>query len=177
MSELADPGTVDVHGDPPPDSMTLKPDRLRWMFVFLISIGFVGMALWLGPHEDPLLFWGGGGFFVLCALIATPLMFGVGSTLTLDNKGFTCRTLFRSFRREWGECSAFYPVSMGFRKFVGFSTGQDEAAHPNIAAANQAIIGATGMLPDTFGLTADDLSNLLNTYRGRARGLVDNGQD
>lgn len=177
MSDLVDPGFVDVDGDPLPDSMTLKPDRLRWLFVFLISIGFVGIALWMGPNEDPLLFWGGGGFFLLCALIAAPLMFGVGSTLTLDGKGFTCRTLFKSFRREWRECSAFYPVSMGLRKFVGFSTEQDEAAHPNLAAANRTMIGATGMLPDTFGLTAEDLADLMNTYRGRARGLVDKGQD
>ena len=60
MSDLVDPGFVDVDGDPLPDSMTLKPDRLRWLFVFLISIGFVGIALWMGPNEDPLLFWGGG---------------------------------------------------------------------------------------------------------------------
>ena len=71
----------------------------------------------------------------------------------LDSKGFTCRTLFKTFRREWRECSAFYPVSTGFRKFVGFSTEQDEAAHPSMAAANRAMIGATaGMLPTTSDL-------------------------
>lgn len=167
-----------VHEDdgPLPDGMTLKPDRSRWLFVFLIALCFVATALWLGPAKDPLLFWGGGGFFVLSALIATPLMFGVGSTLVLDRKGFTCRTLFKSFRREWDECTAFYPVSMGFRKFVGFSTEQDEASHPKLAAANRKMIGATGILPDTFGLSAEDLSDLLNKYRGRARDLVDNGQ-
>jgi hypothetical protein len=177
VSDLVDPAFIDEDGDPLPDGMTLKPDRLRWFFVFLIAAGFVAVAVWMGPNEDPLLFWGGGGFFLLCALIATPLMFGVGSSLTLDSKGFTCRTLFKSFRREWRACSAFYPVSIGFRKFVGFTTEQDEAAHPRIAAANREFIGASGMLPDTFGLTADDLSDLMNTYRGRAWRAVDNGQD
>lgn len=162
---------LDADGDPLPDSMILKPDRLRWLLVFLISAGFVTIAIWLGPAKDPLLFWGGGGFFLLCGLIAAPLMFGVGSNLALDHDGFTCRTLFRTFRRKWRDCSAFYPVSVGFRKFVGFTTQQDEAAHPRLATANHAMIGASGMLPDTFGLSADGLSDLLNRFRARALGL------
>ena len=161
----------DAEGDPLPDAAELKPDRLRWLVVFLISAGFVAIAAWLGPNEDPVLFWGAGGFFLLCALIAAPLMFGVGSSLSLDREGFSCRTLFRSFRREWRECSVFYPVSTGFRKYVGFSAQQDEAADPIMAAAHRALIGASGMLPDTFGLTADDLSDFMNRFRARALGL------
>lgn len=164
---------VDADGDPLPDSLVLKPDRLRWLVVFLISAGFVGVAVWLGPDEDPMIFWGAGGFFLVCALIAAPLMFGVGSSLTLDRDGFSCRTLFRTFRREWRECSAFYPVSAGMRKFVGFSAQQDEAAHPNMAAASRALVGASGMLPDTFGYSADGLSDLMNRFRARALGLND----
>jgi len=160
----------DADGDPLPDAMMLKPDRLRWLFVFLISAGFVAIAAWMGPEENPALFWGAGGFFLLCALIAAPLMFGVGSSLALDGEGFTCRTLFRSFRREWRTCSTFHPVRVGFRQFVGFSTQQDEAAHPNLAAVNREMIGASGMLPDTFGLGAEGLSDLMNRFRARALG-------
>ena len=159
---------LDADGDPLPDTMELKPDRLRWLIVFLISAGFVAIAAWLGPNEDPVLFYGAGGFFLLCALIAAPLMFGVGSSLTFDREGFACKTLFRTFRRNWRECSAFYPVTTGFRKYVGFSAQQDEAAHPNMAAANRALIGASGMLPDTYGLSADELSDLMNSFRARA---------
>ena|GEM_PF-2338981 len=162
---------LDADGDPLPDTMMLKPDRLRWLVVFLICAAFIAIAIWLGPEREPLVFYGAGGFFLLCALIATPLMFGVGSSLTLDREGFSCRTLFRTFRREWRECPAFYPVSTGLRKFVGFTTEQDEAAHPKLAAANRTMIGASGMLPDTFGLDAEGLSDLLNRFRARALGL------
>lgn len=162
---------LDADGDPLPDTMMLKPDRLRWLVVFLICAAFVAIAIWLGPQREPVLFYGAGGFFLLCALIAAPLMFGVGSSLTLDREGFSCRTLFRTFRREWRQCSAFYPVSTGLRKFVGFTTKQDETAHPKLAAGNRAMIGASGMLPDTFGLDAEGLSDLLNRFRARALGL------
>ena len=168
MSEWAD-----ADGDPLPDSMMLKPDRLRWLVIFLISAGFVAIAAWLGPNENPALFYGAGGFFLLCALVAAPLMFGIGSSLTLDRDGFSCKTLFRTFRREWLECSVFYPVSTGMRKFVGFSTAQDEGAHPNMAAANRALIGSSGMLPDTFGHSAEELSDLMNRFRARSLGLND----
>lgn len=163
MSDVADD-----EAEPLPDSMALKPDRMRWLLIFLICAGFVAIAIWLGPEREPLLFYGAGGFFLLCALVAAPLMFGVGSSLTLDRNGFSCRTLFRTFRREWKHCSAFHPVSTGLRKFVGFSTPQDETDHPRLAAANRAAIGASGMLPDTFGLSADDLCDLMNAYRSRA---------
>ena len=160
----------DADGDPLPETMTLKPDRLRWLLVFLISAGFVATAVWIGP-SDPMLFYGAGGFFLLCALVAAPLMFGVGSRLTLDRDGFACSTLFRTFRRDWRACSAFYPVSAGLRTYVGFSAEQDAAAYPRMAAANRALIGATCMLPDTYGLSADALADLMNRFRARALGL------
>lgn len=159
---------VDTDGDPLPDAMELRPDRLRWLVVFLICVSFVAIALWMGSENDPLLFWGGGGFFLLGALIAVPSMLGVGSNLKLDRDGFACRTLFRTFRREWRQCSVFYPVRIGMRQFVGFSTLQDEAAHPNLSAFNREAVGASGMLPDTFGHSADTLADLLNRFRERA---------
>lgn len=160
---------VDVDGDPLPDTMTLKPDRLRWLLVFAICVGFVAIAVWTGP-SDPMLFYGAGGFFLVCGLIAAPLMMGVGSSLLLDREGFACRTLFRTFRRRWRDCSAFHPVSTGFRKYVGFSAQEDEAAHPRVAAANRAMIGTAGMLPETYGFSAEELSDLMNSFRGRAMG-------
>ncbi len=158
---------LDADGDLLPDAMELKPDRMRWLVVFLISAGFVAIAVWIGPG-DPMLFWGAGGFFVVCALIATPLMFGVGANLKLDRQGFACRTLFRTFRREWRECSVFHPVTAGLRTFVGFSTPRDEAAHPELSPFNRNLAGASGMLPDTFGLSAEELSDLMNRFRARA---------
>jgi len=159
---------LDGEGSPLPDRMELKPNRLSWFFMFLISAGFVGIAIWLGPEEDPTLFWFGGGFFLICALVSTPLMLGVGSRLILERESFTCRTLFRSFTRKWSECSEFHPIHVGTRRFVGFTAQRDEAAHPNLAAANRALLGAAGALPETFGISAEELADLMNRFRVRA---------
>jgi hypothetical protein len=157
----------DADGEPMPETITLKPDRLRWLLVFAICVGFVAISLWIGP-SDPMMFYGAGGFFLLCGLVAVPLMVGVGSSLELDREGFACRTLFRTFRRRWRDCSAFHPVTTGLRKYVGFSSQEDEAAHPRMAPASRAVIGATGMLPETYGLSADELADLMNRFRERA---------
>jgi hypothetical protein len=154
-------------GAPLPDTLRLKPGRAKWLGVFAISAAFVAIAVWLGPG-DPVLFYGCGGFFLVCALVALPQMIGVGASLTLDRKGFECRTLFKSFRREWRDCSEFAPRRIFLNTFVAFETRQDIANHPNLSELNRQLVGASGALPDTFGLPLDELTDLMNAFRARA---------
>jgi hypothetical protein len=163
---------LDADGDPLPDSLALKPRRLKWLAIFLIALGFVSIAVFLGDDMDPLARWGSGGFFALCAAITVPQFIGVGSKLELDPKGFKCASLFKSFRREWADCSEFSPVRIGPNMMVGFSTGQDETAHPRGAAFARALTGTSGALPDTYGVSADELADLMNRFRARALGIA-----
>ncbi len=158
---------LDADGDLLADKMTLKPDRLRWLLIFLISAGFVAIATWIGP-SDPALFYGAGGFFLLCALVAATQMIGIGSSLTLDREGFTCRTLLRTFRRKWVDCSPFITTRTPGQAMAGFSTSEDERSHPRLSGASRAIIGASAALPETYGLALDELVDLLNRFRARA---------
>lgn len=159
---------LDPDGAPLPNTLRLKPGRAKWLGVFAISAGFVAIALWMGPDEDPMLFYGAGGFFLLCALVALPQMIGVGASLDLDREGFTCRTLFKSFRRKWTDCSPFAPARVGLNTMVAFETGEDIATHPGLAEINRQLVGAAGALPDTFGLSASELADLMNAFRDRA---------
>jgi hypothetical protein len=153
-----------------PDKMSLKPSRLRWVFVFLVGAVFSAAAAFLMEDKDPLTRWGICAFFAVVALVAIPGMIGVGSQLDLDREGFTCKTPFKTFRRKWTECSAFAPVSIGLNSFVGFSSATDEAAKPGLAAMNKSMIGASGTLPDRYGMSAGKLADLLNRFRARAMG-------
>ncbi len=159
---------LDTDGDPLPDRIDFKPGRAKWLGVFLICAGFVAIALWVGPDEDPTVFYGAGGFFLLCALIALPQMIGVGASLTLDRDGFTCRTLFKSFSRKWIECSPFATGRIYMNTLVTFETAQDVAAHPNLAEVSRSIVGAAGVLPDTYGVSAHELADVMNAFRARA---------
>lgn len=155
-------------GAPLPDTLTLKPSRMRWVFVFAVGAGFSAAAALLMTDAEPLVRWGVFAFFLLVALVAIPGMTGWRSQLSLDREGFTCQTIFRSFRRNWKDCSPFAPVSIGLNRFAGFSTATDEAKHPGLASMNRGLIGASGMLPDRYGMSARDLCDLLNRFRARA---------
>ena len=156
-----------------PEVMELRPARLKWVMIFLISASFVAISVWLGDEMDALTRWGSGGFFALCGLIAVPQMIGVGARLQLDREGFTCTTLFKSFRRTWVECSEFAPARVGPNLMVGFSTLTDETNHPRGAALARALTGVSGALPDTFGMAADELAELMNLFRQRALAAKD----
>ena len=157
--------------DPLPDRLELRPTRLKWLIIFLIASGFVAIAVFIGSSDQALARWGVGGFFALCAMIALPQFIGVGSQLSLDRQGFTCRTLFRSFRREWADCSEFAPAQIGPNLMVSFSTRQDETLHPRLVAVARGLTGTAGALPDTYGVSAPQLADLMNRFRACALGV------
>lgn len=163
---------LDADGDPLPETLALKPARLKWLVIFVIAMGFVAIAVFLGDEMEPFARWGSGGFFALCALIALPLSIGVGSKLELNLEGFACTSLFKTFRRRWADCSEFTPVRIGPNMMIGFSSRQDEENHPRGAALARGLTGTSGALPDTYGVSADELADVMNRFRARALGLL-----
>lgn len=162
---------LDADGDPLPETLKLGPSRVKWLFVLALSLGFVAIAVFLGGAMDLPVRLFSGGFFAICALIAAPQVIGIGSDLRLDAQGFTCRSLFRSWRREWKDCSPFEVVHVGMRGMVGFSTEQDERDKPRLSAVSRGLTGGpSGALPDTYGLSTVELADLMNRFRDRALG-------
>ena len=67
----------------------------------------------------------------------------------------------------------FAPARVGPNLMVGFSTSTDETNHPRGAALARALTGVSGALPDTFGMAADELAELMNLFRQRALAAKD----
>jgi hypothetical protein len=153
-----------------PETMTLRPSRVRWLMLFLVAMVLSSAAVWAMADFFPALRWVVGIFFGVAAVIALLNVIGVASKLELKRESFTCTTLFRSFTRKWADCSTFDPVRMGVNRFVGFTSAEDDAAKPKLSANNKHMIGHSGMLPDTYGLTAEELAALMNRFRARAMG-------
>jgi hypothetical protein len=152
------------------ETMTLRPSRTRWLALLVVAVTLSSAAVWAMEDFFPAMRWVVGIFFGVAAVIALLNVIGIASRLDLKRDSFTCVTLSRSFTRKWKDCSTFDPVRIGVNKFVGFSSAEDDAAKPKLAAANKHMIGHSGMLPDTYGLSAEELASLMNRFRARAMG-------
>jgi hypothetical protein len=149
-----------------PDKLSLKPSRLKWAVMLLISLAFVATGLFIiPPDEDPMMRALAIGFFSICALASIPGLMGVGG-LDLDREGFTISTIGRKTRRSWRECSEFSVLNMRGGLFVGFSSETDSSKAA--AAISRTLVGESGMLPDKYGMKAKDLAGLMNRFRARA---------
>lgn len=150
-----------------PETVTLRAGRLKWAMVGLIGLVFTLAAVLLPNMELPMKLLT-GGFFGLVTVLSVPGLFGWRTSLKLDRTGFTCETLFRTWRRAWTDCSMFTPIAIGMNTFVGFSTVSDETKHPGWAAASRFVSGTSGMLPENYGMPPAKLADLMNRFRERA---------
>jgi len=71
-------------------------------------------------------------------------------------------SMFRCRSIEWRHVSHFGISRIGLKKLVGW-----DPSHPISSAgkATRAISGYVSALPDTYGLTAEELAELMNTAR------------
>jgi hypothetical protein len=152
-----------------PGPLTLYPSCKKWLLVF--SIGALFAA-------------GGGGminggkgsgwfvliFFALVAIVAAAAMLPGAGGLTLDRDGFEVTNLFRSYRARWQDTTGFTAVRIhsAHQKMVVYDDAKQSGR--SLAQLNVAIAGRGAGLPDTYGLSADDLAQLMAQWRERALG-------
>jgi hypothetical protein len=84
------------------------------------------------------------------------------SYLRLTNEGFTVCTMFKKRSVAWQDVSKFGVTSVAVRKIVGW----DPSHAPSTAEqAATVVTGYSSTLPETYGLTAEELAELLNRLR------------
>ena len=72
------------------------------------------------------------------------------------------RSTFRSHFIEWRQASTFGITHIGTRKMVGWDPTHQVS---KLGKTNQFICGYALALPDTYGLKAEELAELLNRLR------------
>ena len=148
--------------------MTLYPKRSSMIWLLVVCSAFVAAGLWLGARGEVV------GY--LCAALSALgipialIQLVPGSTyLSLDERGFTVRNLFRTSFMPWSAVDRFFVVTlrstgMKVRDMVGwnFVASYDRA---RVARRLATIISrCEGALPDTYGKKAEDLAVLMNGY-------------
>ena len=122
--------------------------------MLLVWCGFLAGGVWLLRRGND---WGwvaavlGGIGAFLSAMTLLP----GGAYLRLTSEGFTVGGMLKSFSVRWNDARGFgvVQVSAGGKRAVGYQF------------ADTAADVAQGALPDTYGLTHEDLADLLNEWQ------------
>lgn len=146
------------------DTKVLHPNRLK-LTLYLVACSFFavlgGVMIERGAQ--------GGWLVAICFSCAT-FVFAVSmlpraSYLKLDADGFETCSLFRKDRLAWSEVERFFEGRMAHQSFVFYMFGE---AHDRAAMGKKlarAVSPGEGMLPDTYGLRATKLAELMNEYK------------
>lgn len=155
----------------PPDSTigtrrVLHADPRKWHWVAGIGAGFFVIGIGMIIREGDFLAWFVTLFFALVAGVGFNQLFGTGSRLELDADGFTIHNFGRETRERWDECADFKVYRVSRVEQVAYDRARDVDTHKG--EMNRTISGRSSGLPDTFGMTGEDLAALMGAYREAA---------
>ena len=166
-----------------PGPITLRPRSLKWRMILLAVMYVLVLGLPIGIYLDSS---SSGGFaslpllmmfvFGIIAIVPPLVMIGMAlkvlltpnsGVLVLDEAGLEYQMGFRRVRCSWQDADGFltYRVGGGYihARYVAF----DDASRARgfTAATNRFLTGGNARLPDTYGLGAAELVQLLTAWR------------
>jgi hypothetical protein len=154
---------VRTRGEP----LVLRPGKGRQLKLVGVCLAFVAAGAFLMTAGE--LAWGaaGVGFFGLGAIVLGTTLLPGASHLRLEREGFEIRSLFRAAHYRWSNVQNFRPVAIppSGMTLVGFDFSPN--ARPAAAWLSSSVAGAEGCLPDTYGLSPEDLSSVMEAWRTR----------
>jgi hypothetical protein len=142
----------------------LRPRRAKILGLLTVTgllaaagVGMIAEGLWLGWLIAPV--------FGLGVLVSVLLLLPNSAYLEIRPGGFTVCSLFRKHSYRWSDVESFETGFIGINKMVVFnySARCQGATWPRKLAV--AISGFEGALPDSYGMRAEALAELLNQHR------------
>ena len=150
------------------ETITLYPSKLRWIIVGITCGLFLSLSMSLleqGYSTGALIMLVISGIGLLMAFFQ---LFTWVSFLRLDADGFECCSFGTSFERSWCEVSDF-TVSMqstGLLNINEMVVFNDEPSEDHmLAGLSRLLVRRTGGLPDTYGMKADALAEMMTQYK------------
>ncbi|MES2695797.1 MAG: hypothetical protein V4773_20150 [Verrucomicrobiota bacterium] len=138
------------------------------IWLLLLCSTFTAIGGWM-VIDGQKMGWFCGGFFALGLPIFLIQMHPKASFLTVSEDGFKFSSLFRKTHCRWSDIAVFGTYTLRQNglpvgNFVGFDFVSEYQSSSKMRAASKAMVGFEGGLPDTYGLKAEDLSQLLASY-------------
>lgn len=144
--------------------MRLKPSPRRHFMLLALFGSFVGLGIFV-LRDYSAFGWLTVVFFGLGALVALVALVPGSSYLELSPSGISVRTLYRTWQVNWSDVSGFFVSRIGGRTLVcwNYTSGYSAARRGRDISRNWA--GVEASLPGKYGLSAEELVDLLNRWR------------
>lgn len=136
----------------------LKPGKVKSSILLVISIGFVALGISL-LDTNMLIAILNIVFFGICFIVFLLNLIPSSSYLKIDEKGIEMKNLFRITFIPWQAVNSFGTKWVAFNKLVIFDL--------NKSLAGEKLKRRQGGFPDTYGMSADKLAELLNEYKAK----------
>ena len=141
-----------------------RPDRKQQVRLICGSTGLAilgGLMFW---YE-----WPGGGWILLlfaaCAVLGLLQCSTDCSILRLTAEGLEVVSLFRRRKYRWSDVREFRAQKLGSLECVVIRLGDAPPSIPSPAYSVPPWRGLEEAIPDTYGMTAEELARRLNTWR------------
>lgn len=155
------------------EPLILRPSRRIWfLMASIFACCFAGSVLLIIYSPDPLgvvLGWAGTILFGMFGPITIPHLFPGSNSLTIDSKGFTVCSMWRTQSFLWSDVKTFAVIRhRGGRtstKFVGiaFDPRSSQLAQSDVLSRLSATqSGCESLLPSDYGVGHEQLADLLN---------------
>jgi hypothetical protein len=148
------------------ESVTLVSSRSKWWVFVGAGVGFAAVLLvnFSGNTSAMIM----ATLSVLVAVAGAAMLLPGSNSLQLDAQGFQVTHFFRATHYRWSDVSDFGVHSFGQSgEVVAFK--MTDAPRNVWGKINASLLGERNTyLPDTYGMTAEDLARLMTARQSRA---------
>ena len=146
------------------EKKVLYPNKMKSMLYVGITLVFVVIGIFMLQDGAPMA-WFVTITFGLGLLIFLLNLLPQASYLILDEQGFETSSLFRKHRYSWDDVNDFSVGRISSNQMVMFNFSHNYQAARKARKVSTMIAGAEGALHDTFGMKAQDLAALMQSYK------------
>lgn len=147
----------------------LRPAKKKALFLLAVSLAIASVGIAMIRAGEGFVAGLTTAFFGLCAIVFVVQLVPAASYLHLSPDGFVVRSLFRTSPLiPWKDVGEFRVWTVTPNRMVVYD--YSGAPHPRLKRLNRAVCGADAGLPDTYGMKAYELANLMNDWRARYGG-------
>lgn len=145
-------------------SRTLRPRPWKWLGILLLCLVFCVIAV-LMLRDGRLAGWFCLLVFAPGVLIALVALLPGANYLRLEEQGFTFSSLFRAHFVRWDDVAGFSLVRVASNDMVGWLYREGRQPAGRGARLSLALAGCHAALPESYGLRAEELAQLLERLR------------